>query len=229
METAYDSFATSKVFPLGLTYLGNPPLSDNSDCDRKNIEALLGVLEDDLLNGGRFFNQLRKYAIQITRDFQLAEDAVADFYCNIVRRLEGELEYKFKYQIDREKGIDRNPEIIPWARACIDNSSRDINRKRNSGINRKIHRDGNKLLEVKIGLIEEPENEAYQEELKGIVHQHIGWLSEPHQEVIRLCYLEGLRYREAAEVLGIPLGTVKSRMDGALKQLRRDLSHYNSN
>ncbi len=37
-------------------------------------------------------------------------------------------------------------------------------------------------------------------------------LSPDFREVILLCELEGLRYEEAAEALGIPVGTVRSRL-----------------
>jgi RNA polymerase sigma-70 factor (ECF subfamily) len=38
-----------------------------------------------------------------------------------------------------------------------------------------------------------------------------------------LNHFEGLRYREIAEVLDIPVGTVKSRMNAAVKRLREKL------
>ena len=45
-------------------------------------------------------------------------------------------------------------------------------------------------------------------------------LSEKLRLVVVLNVYQGLKYREVAEVLEIPLGTVKSRMHLALKQLR---------
>jgi RNA polymerase sigma-70 factor (ECF subfamily) len=39
------------------------------------------------------------------------------------------------------------------------------------------------------------------------------------QQVIILVYYQGLKYREAAEVLGIPVGTVKSRLHAAVQRL----------
>jgi RNA polymerase sigma-70 factor, ECF subfamily len=43
-------------------------------------------------------------------------------------------------------------------------------------------------------------------------------------QVLVLMAYRGLRYREAAEVLGIPLGTVKSRMNKAMQSLRETLT-----
>ncbi len=48
-------------------------------------------------------------------------------------------------------------------------------------------------------------------------------LPYPYREVVCLVHLEGLSYREAAEVLTVPVGTVKSRMNGAFKILRQKL------
>jgi RNA polymerase sigma-70 factor (ECF subfamily) len=45
-------------------------------------------------------------------------------------------------------------------------------------------------------------------------------LSEEHRAVIVLVGLEQLSYREAAEVLNVPLGTVMSRLTRARRQLR---------
>lgn len=48
-------------------------------------------------------------------------------------------------------------------------------------------------------------------------------LPDPYREVVCLVYLEGFTCREAAEVLDVPIGTVKSRISGALRILRERL------
>jgi RNA polymerase sigma-70 factor, ECF subfamily len=45
-------------------------------------------------------------------------------------------------------------------------------------------------------------------------------LSPQHREVIRLAHFDSLSLREIAELLGLPLGTVKSRTYYALRHLR---------
>lgn len=47
-------------------------------------------------------------------------------------------------------------------------------------------------------------------------------LSEPHRQVLLLTALEGLNYEEAAGVLGVGVGTVKSRVFRAREHLRRE-------
>ena len=44
-------------------------------------------------------------------------------------------------------------------------------------------------------------------------------LPESMYAVIQLVYYQGLKYREAAEVLDIPVGTVKSRLHSAISKL----------
>lgn len=48
-------------------------------------------------------------------------------------------------------------------------------------------------------------------------------LSEPFLDVLELVDVEGLAYAEAAEVLGIPVGTVMSRLHRARKKIREQL------
>lgn len=45
-------------------------------------------------------------------------------------------------------------------------------------------------------------------------------LSPMHQEVLVLAFVHGLSYRELAEVLAVPTGTVKSRLSNAKRALR---------
>jgi len=52
-------------------------------------------------------------------------------------------------------------------------------------------------------------------------------LPAQYREVVVLRHYEQLKFHEIAEVLGIPQGTVKSRMAEALTQLSRLLNHLN--
>jgi RNA polymerase sigma-70 factor (ECF subfamily) len=56
------------------------------------------------------------------------------------------------------------------------------------------------------------------------VRQALAQLSAEHRAVIVLVGLEQLSYKEAADVLGVPLGTVMSRLARARNQLRSALS-----
>ena len=52
------------------------------------------------------------------------------------------------------------------------------------------------------------------------VHRALGQISLAHREVLTLFFLEDLSQEEMAQVLGIPLGTVKSRLSYAKRALR---------
>lgn len=53
------------------------------------------------------------------------------------------------------------------------------------------------------------------------VHDALRQLSRPDREVIALCVGAGLDYQQAAEALGIPVGTVRSRLSRARARLAR--------
>ena len=63
-------------------------------------------------------------------------------------------------------------------------------------------------------------------EQRNLVRRAVYTLPDPYRSVVCLVHLDGLSYREAAEVLDIPVGTVKSRMNGAFKILREKLREY---
>jgi RNA polymerase sigma-70 factor (ECF subfamily) len=52
------------------------------------------------------------------------------------------------------------------------------------------------------------------------LEKHLGELNPKHQEVIKLRYLMDMDYQSIAELLKIPLGTVKSRISVGLNKLK---------
>lgn len=52
---------------------------------------------------------------------------------------------------------------------------------------------------------------------------HIKDLSTWHREVLALIFFHELSYKETAQVLGVPIGTVKSRLSNAKRALRKKL------
>jgi RNA polymerase sigma-70 factor (ECF subfamily) len=54
--------------------------------------------------------------------------------------------------------------------------------------------------------------------------ERVHGLPEPQREVVLLRFADGLALREISTALGIPLGTVKSRLHQALSTLRRQIS-----
>jgi RNA polymerase sigma-70 factor, ECF subfamily len=68
-----------------------------------------------------------------------------------------------------------------------------------------------------------PDTAMVQEERADMVRRALMRLPDNHRSVIVLRHYEGLKFREIAEVLEIPEGTVKSRMADGLTQLSRML------
>ncbi len=59
--------------------------------------------------------------------------------------------------------------------------------------------------------------------MAGSVRDELGTLPAEQHEVLRLAYYGGFTHHEIAEMLSLPLGTVKSRMRLGLERLRRGL------
>jgi RNA polymerase sigma-70 factor (ECF subfamily) len=61
------------------------------------------------------------------------------------------------------------------------------------------------------------------------IERYLEQLTIKHQEVIRLRYFLDMDYSEIADILKVPLGTVKSRLNSAMSALRSAIKeeHYN--
>lgn len=66
-----------------------------------------------------------------------------------------------------------------------------------------------------------PESKASLEELKGDLATSLDQVSDNHKEIIVLRHIHEMSYSEIAECLGIPHGTVMSRLHGARKSLKK--------
>jgi len=69
-----------------------------------------------------------------------------------------------------------------------------------------------------------PDSRLVEDERADAVRRALVELAEPYRVVVVLRHYEGLKFREIGDVLGIPEGTVKSRMSEALTQLSRMLN-----
>ncbi|MBV9848771.1 MAG: sigma-70 family RNA polymerase sigma factor [Armatimonadetes bacterium] len=67
---------------------------------------------------------------------------------------------------------------------------------------------------------------AARRELADRVQSALDDLSEAHREVVILHELHGLTYGECAAAMGVPVGTVKSRLSHAFRRLRERLGGY---
>jgi RNA polymerase sigma-70 factor (ECF subfamily) len=73
---------------------------------------------------------------------------------------------------------------------------------------------------------ERPEEHALRQELSGVIQAGIKTLSPDQRTVLVLSDIQGFAYQEIADITGISLGTVKSRLSRARTKLRDYLREY---
>jgi RNA polymerase sigma-70 factor (ECF subfamily) len=71
---------------------------------------------------------------------------------------------------------------------------------------------------------DEPEEQMHLAQSAALVVEQLGRLPTEFREVLVLREIEDLAYREIAEVLGVPIGTVMSRLARARQMMRKALS-----
>jgi len=81
----------------------------------------------------------------------------------------------------------------------------------------------NQELENNVTFIDEQRNTVYNPELLGI-KEMVATLKPEQRAILDLVYFKGYTHVEAAEELGVPLGTIKTRLRMAIQQLRK---HFN--
>jgi len=113
-----------------------------------------------------------------------------------------------------------------WLTATIRNIFTDL-RKRASWHDVPLHETAPESDALFVDILADgslPIGEALErEELRKVVQAALASLSEHHRQVVELCYLARVSYEDAARRLGIPVGTVRSRLMRARAQLRRNL------
>ncbi|MCD0461266.1 RNA polymerase sigma factor [Roseiconus lacunae] len=114
----------------------------------------------------------------------------------------------------------------PWLYAIATNQAIDVQRRNKRHRMVSLDRTPNdseqrnaSWAEKLVGGTPDPLAAASDQENGHWMKQSIESLGEPMQQVIQLVYYQGLKYREAADVLGIPVGTVKSRLHAAVQRL----------
>jgi len=81
----------------------------------------------------------------------------------------------------------------------------------------------NQELENNVTFIDEQRNTVYKPELLGI-KDLVQTLKPEQKSILELVYFKGYTHVEAADELGIPLGTIKTRLRMAIVELRK---HFN--
>lgn len=141
---------------------------------------------------------MRRYARSLTRDESAADDVVQEA---LLRALE-------KRNTFRPGGSVR-----AWLLAIVHNIFVSAQRR----VRAEERRDA-RFAESMVDRIEpDQEYAAYLQE----VAQAFAILPDPQRAILHLIVVEGQSYQEAAAILGIPIGTVMSRLSRARVALRR--------
>jgi RNA polymerase sigma-70 factor, ECF subfamily len=116
--------------------------------------------------------------------------------------------------------------VRPWLYTVATNQAIDIQRRNRrhrlvslDRPNRVQHDELGSLVDVLSSRESEPASGIEQGERKEWVRQAVAALPEQLRSAVRLVYFRGLKYREAADELEVPVGTVKSRLHSAVKRL----------
>lgn len=172
------------------------------------------------------------------------ESGDADLFSELVRRYERELySYLRRYLGDAEMAEDAfqaaflqvhlkceqfepGRSFRPWLYTIATNQAIDAQRRsrrhRMVSLDRSGASDGDdvgKLLDLLVSKEPGPTVQMSAEERRAWLHDAIGKLPPALRDVIHLVYFQDMKYREAAEALNIPVGTVKSRMHAAVAKL----------
>jgi RNA polymerase sigma factor (sigma-70 family) len=141
---------------------------------------------------------------RIITDIPVAEDVLQETFVKIWNSFSG---------YSAEKG-----RLFTWMVNIARNLAIDKIRSKDFKNQAKNHE-----LENNVTFIDEQRNTVYKPELLGI-RELVSTLKPEQKSILDLVYFKGYTHVEAAEELGVPLGTIKTRLRMAILQLRK---HFN--
>jgi RNA polymerase sigma-70 factor (ECF subfamily) len=168
---------------------------------RKDPEAF-EVLFDR--HGGAAFS----LAYRIVGDRAAAEEVTQEAFISV---------WRSGARFDAARGSVRS-----WLLSVVRNRAIDFLRSR-AGKAPKLTFDDDSVLEQRPAA-ERTEEEALRRETAGELRGAIGKLPGEQSKVIELAYFGGFSHSEIAQMLNLPMGTVKGRMRLGLEKIRGDLA-----
>jgi RNA polymerase sigma-70 factor (ECF subfamily) len=112
--------------------------------------------------------------------------------------------------------------VRSWLLSVVRNRAIDFLRSK-AGKAPKLDFDDDSALEQRPAA-ERTEEEALRRETAGEIRGALGKLPGEQSKVIELAYFGGFSHSEIAEILGLPMGTVKGRMRLGLEKIRGELA-----
>lgn len=158
---------------------------------------------------GRYSHELFQFVARFVRNAAVAEDVVQESFIQVHQS---------------GAGFDPQRRFRPWLFTIAANKARDHlrgrSRKREVSLsfNQGASESNEELnyLHFLSGEDEAPDRRLEQAEEQEIVKRIVSKMPDHLREVLVLGYYQRMPYKEIAEVLNIPLGTVKSRLHAAV-------------
>jgi RNA polymerase sigma-70 factor, ECF subfamily len=152
---------------------------------------------------------LFKYVYSIVHDFHLAQDLSQEIFLKIYSSL---AHYNVKYPFST------------WLLRVAHNYSIDHLRKRQIKVVSLEQKLGDSRIADSLAAAQPPPSRTYElNDDREQIKRSIFSLDPDYRSVIFLRYLEGVKLEDISYILGLPLGTVKSRINRARLQLQRRL------
>ncbi len=161
----------------------------------------------------RYSGELHRYLVRYLRDPALADDVLQNVFLQIYakRRLYevGRLARPWLYAIATHQAVDALRRVGRQAAVSLDQQAEE---------GEPI--EPGALVDLLADEAPSPLDELEEEERRRWVQDSVARLPEPLRQTLILAYYQGLKYHEIAEALGVPLGTIKSRIHIATARLR---------
>jgi RNA polymerase sigma-70 factor (ECF subfamily) len=169
----------------------------------------------------RYERELFGYLKRYLGDDDLADDVFQNTFLQVFVKIE-------QYEPGRP--------ARPWLYAIATNQAIDALRKKNRRADRRADAavatddDGEPrpLFELIPSADAGPPDHADRAEQRELVRAAVDRLPDLLRQVVLLAYFQGLKYRDIAETLDIPVGTVKSRLHAALTKLTEEWDGMNA-
>lgn len=169
--------------------------------DRASFEALVDRYKMEI------YNYLRRYL----GDDAMAEDAFQTTFVRVFQKSEQ---------------FDTSRKFRPWLYGIATHQAIDLKRRakrrafqsldlQSAGSDARESTHAANIADYRQSTVDPLE----QAELRARMEAAIEEVGEPGRSALELVYLQGLPYRDAAEVLDVPVGTVKSRVHAAIRKL----------
>lgn len=113
--------------------------------------------------------------------------------------------------------------VRPWLYSIVRNRCRDMMRRGRVRRSEPLESGEQRWRPELVDGHADPHRDAEQAELRRRIFAALGRLGHDHREILVLRDYHDLSYEEIADVLGVPRGTVMSRLHRARKALAQDL------